>query len=161
MDYKEYLKLESRPILSNYYDMTKYTNHGMSMGHAVLGLVGETIEALLSEENEFARELGDCAWYLAQLLKERFGDEMRESYGVYDTKDLLLCAMNISEYWKKATYYEEVQFDNDDWEVLLEDYAHAWTSVVHHKTTYSVDDILLKNVEKLSKRYPDKFKREK
>ena len=137
------------------------------MMHMAMGLSSELLELLTSESKENEKEeVGDMFWYLACLaeklalnLEEPVIKTMEQSSfnEQYDniTVDLVKnCEKLISNIKKNTIYSKEVSIDL--YQELIENIFQNLYDLCEN-IGYNVNHVMNENIEKLKKRYPEKY----
>lgn len=142
------------------------------LGNYSMGLIGEITEALAivnsvsfteSETEQLKKELGDISHYavgLAAIAHIELPEHIEIDFENYDdipvceTMERLICEAGlIIEHAKKMIYHRHA-FDARELDVV-EILKYVKTIAKAHGFKYS--DVLQTNIDKLKKRYPEKF----
>lgn len=155
--------------LKTYQQLTSRTNAdlghpGVNAAHVTLGIVGETDEAFqaykeyflgLEIQSNVVKEFGDVLWYMSELANE-FNIELKV-VEFQKKKDIIIhrrigwIAENIKKY---LAYNKPV-----DVQILSDHLNNILSEIKYYLETvdYTLEECLDLNIEKLQKRYPEKF----
>lgn len=154
MDYKKYQTLARRT--ESFIGDIDYR-----LDHACKGLVTESIELFAADDdaNE-VEELGDILWYLdlgCAALGINLSDLNFDRIPT-DRKDIdyiLIAVGDFTDILKREKFYRASQNADGVKECFSRILAHI-ISICTEKG-YELVDVMEKNIEKLAKRYPDKY----
>lgn len=158
--------------LENYYDDAVYNlvvkaRSERRLMAAAMGLCGEVSEYLQSFDDgkDPTNELSDVAWYMAEICSSLgldldgvlFRNSYHESKNWADT-DLVIAAGNLCDYLKKVTAHGH-ELDVEKVKILLSRVANNYLAILYIEGL-KLEDVLEFNINKLKKRYGDKFSTE-
>lgn len=163
MNYKEFKELSTRTMPFN-GKTSNVIEHENFLCNYSLGLIGEATELLeeyvFGSGEELKKELGDVAHYavgIAEVTDFKFNFLLKEID--IDTRDLLISlnisTKEISESTKKYVFHRH-PFDLESYEEPLKFIFNA-IFTLSKRFGFELSEVLEVNIEKLKKRYPDKF----
>jgi len=142
--------------VKEYQQLTRRTNADLgspqiNAAHCTLGIVGEWAEKELALGNDFLLECGDVMWYTSELANI-FGIALDDSPSNYPPN---LAISKIAESVKKYLAYNKPIVIADLQELLN---GIVWDIKYEcEQFGYPFEHVLSKNIEKLRKRFPEKF----
>lgn len=143
--------------------------------HALLGIcteIGEIVELNLTkcDNDKLLLEVGDCFWYVGVLFDvqsldfdnilkkmnskiQEFKDGTLLLPNKFITDKLVVISSKLLDYSKKNIFYgKSIPNLNNDIEDLLK-----WLLILCNNNNFDIDLVLEKNIDKLIKRFPEKF----
>lgn len=138
--------------------------------HGCLGICTESIELLANkatrDRSNYEEELSDICWYLAIIHDElKLPFEINYEFFISDTiilkdidpyiENLIINSSELIDLVKRQIYYKK-EFSNDVIKNIMKRIIIS-INMICHILDFDIDQILVKNIEKLKKRYPDKF----
>lgn len=133
----------------------------LDIAHFGLGLSGEFLEEILGEKDktkiDYKEEYGDIMWYLAGYIRTR-----NINFDTYYDPKLYTVKLEKSIGWLTEAAKKWFAYDNDYVIDPIEEEFHVF-NVINILAANSVikgftlDEVLLANLAKLRKRYPEKF----
>lgn len=152
-DFDEYQRLAIRTM--------KEDTYLMKVAHCIMGMVGEAGELLELKSHESDKvigEVGDCMWYLANLL---YLLDAKMSLVLPSTKprilaanwELVFTAARLTDMVKKSVFYGK-ELEPVKLLTLATEYATALASICQN-TSVNMFYAAEVNIRKLEKRYPD------
>lgn len=149
---EEVVKLES----------TLYTDEAHRFAHAAIGLVTESLEIIIAQENDdldnLFEEIGDTYWYVA-LMCHVLDMTMEEVEAIdAQVENEGMVPFILLDNAKKALFYGRT-IDRDTMAVLLSVIIQTLREEVEDQG-WTVDQVLEGNIQKLKKRYGEKFSTE-
>ncbi len=128
------------------------------LGNYAMGLVGEAVEVLEAKStgsSDIEKELGDVSHYavgVALLAKFELNFRLNKPLSNI-VNELMIACKNISEVAKKQIYHRhDEKFMVDD---LITIFNCLYTLGEYYADSY--EQVMQRNIDKLKKRYPDKF----
>jgi len=138
--------------------------------HACLGICTESIELLSNkatrDRGNYEEELSDVCWYLAimhdelklpfEINCEFFKPDMviNKDIDIY-IENLIINSSELIDLAKRKIYYKK-DFSNDMIQNIMKRIIISINAICYI-LEFDVNQLLVKNIEKLKRRYPDKF----
>ncbi len=131
------------------------------MSHMAMGISSEYFEYLMTENHEHTvEEIGDIMWYLACLadvlnieLTKPFVDVDYEYNEIQDK--LCGCVEKLISAIKKVVIYGK-QLSKPDFDEMINNIVY-WLYATCENESIDFDIVLKNNIDKLAKRYPEKY----
>ena len=159
MNLKEYQQNTSRTNSNIARVMTdEQKEEYLNLCHMILGIVGETEEIqkeiVKGISDKYAEELADRMWYVSEAAN-LLGLELEPVYYVCSVKESIGW---IAENYKKHLAYGK-PFNKSECHCHLNNITYG-TKIAFETINYSFEEWLENNINKLKKRFPEKFDRE-
>lgn len=139
--------------LKTYQSLTSRTNtdlgsKAINAAHVTLGIVGEWEEMTEAIGIDFYKEAGDVMWYISELANE-FDIELKPINGsVSENSSIGWIAENVKKY---LAYKKDIDVS------LLTLHLNNLVYLIKEVDEEEFETILSENIQKLQKRFPDKF----
>lgn len=167
MNYIEFRKQAPRTMssISNIYgEMSSELEHKLNMLHCIIGIdteVDEFEQAIdLDDHVNAAEELGDMLWYMANYenLMDYPMENLQSKIPEFPY-EIQTFSSKLKDYFKKKVFYNSSKYDQE----IKKDYERLKVAVIDTAQEMKIDlnVTMSKIIEKLKKRYPEKFTTEK
>lgn len=139
--------------LKTYQSLTSRTNtdlgsKAINAAHVTLGIVGEWEEMCEAIGEDFYKEAGDVMWYISELANE-FNIKLNPVNNLIESKSSIAwIAENIKKY---LAYKKDIDV------ILLTSHLNNLVYLIKEVDEENFETILSENIQKLQKRFPDKF----